>query len=86
MTDKQPAAHFLLTSATTWCTTGGKYTLSEAIKIMDKERITYFIWFVPLPHNARYEINFFAPQVDGAYAVEMVEFKNGRRVKATTKE
>jgi hypothetical protein len=41
---------------------------------------------VPLPHNARYEINFFAPQVDGAYAVEMVEFKNGRRIKATTKE
>lgn len=81
-----PAHHFLLTSVTTWCTTGTTRTLTDAIKLMDKDKLTYCIWYVPCAADADYQINFYAPQVEGAFPVELVEFKNGRRVKSTIKE
>lgn len=83
----KPNAHFMLSSVFTWCVTGDVYTLSDAVKLMDKEKQTYHIWYVPCPHDTMYEIAFFAPLVEGAYVVECVEFKHGKRVKATkTKE
>jgi hypothetical protein len=83
----QPQGHLLLINATTWCTTGINRTVAEATKIMEQEKLTYFVWYIPLPANAQYEINYYMPQVEGAHALEMVEFKNGRKVKAkSTKE
>jgi hypothetical protein len=82
----KPNAHFYLSSCAQWCTTGTTRTLSEAIKLMDKDKLTYVIWFVPCAADADYEINFYAPQVDGAFPVELIEFKNGRRVKSIAKE
>lgn len=75
-----PAHHYLLTSATQWCSTGKSFTLTEAIRHMEKEKLTYVIWYVPLAPSEEYEIALFAPRVSGAYAVEMVEFKQGKRV------
>jgi hypothetical protein len=83
----QPQSHLLFVNATTWCSTGRTYSVAEAAKLMEKEKLTYFIYYVPLPADADYEINFYMPQVPGAYPLEMVEFKNGRKVKAkATKE
>ena len=80
---QQPAAgHFYLSSVATWMTTGTVRTLSEAVRLMDKEAYTYGIWYVPMEATADYEIRMYAPQVEGAVFVELVEFKNGRKVKA----
>lgn len=76
-----PKHHFFLSSVGTWCTTGQGRTLSEAIKLMEREKLTFWVWYVPVEPEADYEISMFAPQVPGAHIVETVEFKNGRRVK-----
>lgn len=73
--------HFYLSSVAQWCTTG-KRSLTEAIKLMDADKMTYVIWYVPAPPEAEYAIQFYAPQVEGAHIVELVEYKNGRKVKA----
>jgi hypothetical protein len=83
----QPQGHLLFVNATTWCSTGREYSVADAAKIMEKEKLTYFVYYVPLPADAQYEIDFYRPMVKGAYPLEMVEFKNGRKVKAkSTKE
>lgn len=83
-----PAHHFYLASVAQWCTTGTTRTLTDAIKLMDKDKLTYCIWYVPCDPDADYAITYYAPMVDGAFIVELVEYKNGRRVKSTpaTKE
>ena len=74
--------HFFLSSVATWMTTGTDRSLTEAIRMMEKEKLTFSIWYVPVEPTTEYEINFFAPQVPGAHHVEMVQFRSGRRVKA----
>ena len=73
--------HFFLSSPATWCTTGLERTLTEAIKLMDAEKLSYCIYYIPLPPDEPYEINYYMPQVKDAVLVELVAFKNGRRVK-----
>lgn len=75
-----PTSHLLFTSVTTWVTTGDKYNISEAVKIMEKEKMTYWVWYVPLPPTTDYEIEWFAPQVEGAVCIEAVEYQKGRKV------
>ena len=80
-TDNTTKHHFFVSSVAMWCTTGTSRTLTQAIRMFDKEKLTYTIWYVPLPPEADYEINYYCPQVAGAHLVELVEFKNGRKVK-----
>jgi hypothetical protein len=81
--------HFYLSSAAQWCTTGDsrghKRTLTEAIKLMEADKMTYVIWYVPAAPDAEYAVQFYAPQVEGAHIVELVEYKNGRKVKGEKK-
>jgi hypothetical protein len=79
-----PQGHLLFINATTWCFAGLNFTVAEAAKIMEQEKLTYFVWYIPLPADAQYEINYYMPQVEGALVLETVEFKKGRKVK--TKE
>lgn len=76
-----PEFHFLLVSATTWCTTGEDRSLTEAIDLMNKDRLTYYIWYVPCSEHDAYEINFYRPLVEGAHVVDMVYFVGGRKSK-----
>ena len=80
--DKTANHHFFLSSVATWMTTGTDRSLTEAIRMMEKEKLTFTIWYVPVEPKTEYEINFFAPQVPGAHPVETVQFQSGRRVKA----
>jgi len=79
-----PAGHLLFTNATTWCKTGREFSAADAAKRFERDKMTYCIYYVPLPPGTPYEIDFYAPQVDGARMLEMVEFKNGRKVKRAT--
>lgn len=82
MTDKtKPQGHLLFVNALNWCSTGRNYTVAEAAKMFEKDKMTYWVFYVPLTPDAEYEIDFFTPQVKGAYLMEEVEFKNGRKVK-----
>lgn len=76
-----PQGHFYLSSVCTWMTTGQSRSLSEAVRLMDAEKYTYMIWYIPHPPETPYEIRMYAPYIDGAVCVDFVEFSNGRRVK-----
>ena len=76
---EQPTFHFLLASVFRW---HASEDLHEAMKYMDKQKETYWVWYVPGESTARYEINFYQPQVEGSFVLAQVEFdKRGRVVK-----
>jgi hypothetical protein len=77
-----PKGHFYMSSIATWVTTGPGRSLTEAVRLMDSEKLTYMVWYIPHPPETPYEIRFYAPQVEGAECVDFVGFdKRGRRVK-----
>lgn len=76
--------HFFLSSVATWMTTGPDRSLTDAIKAMESEKFTFFIWYVPAAYDAEYEISYFAPQVAGAHVVDEVHFRKGRRIPTPT--
>lgn len=73
--------HLLFISATTWCATGKEYSIADACKIFDADKMAYWIWYVPVPHGAEYSIECYAPQLEGAYVMEFVEFHKGKKIK-----
>jgi hypothetical protein len=58
-------SHFFASSVCTWITTNEKRDLRQLIKHMDKEGYPYNLFFVPVPHDADYEIKVYQPQVEG---------------------
>jgi len=75
--------HFYASSVATWMTTNETRTLRDLIKAMDAEKLSYSLWFVPLPWNSDYQIRSFAPQVPGAIEVEFTHFSKGKIIKTT---
>ena len=73
----QPTFHFLVHNAFEWRTGDDLHTLMKAF---DKEKHTYWVWFVPGEKDTTYEICFYRPQVEGSFVLDMVEYKNGKRV------
>ena len=69
--------HFFAASAATWATTNNERDLQALLKLMDKERLTYNLYLVPCKHDAEYEINWFAPQVEGTMHLGTFTFKQG---------
>jgi len=55
-------AHFYASSVGRWAT---NRDLRRLIEIMDSDHLPYVVWFVPLPADASYKINNYAPVVDG---------------------
>jgi hypothetical protein len=57
--------HFFASSACMWATTTEERDLRALLKMMDKDGHTYNLFYVPLPHNAAYQIKAYAPAVEG---------------------
>lgn len=72
--------HLLFSSVATWVATGDRYSVADAVKIMEREKMTYWIWYVPVPPGTAYDIQWFAPQVEGATCIDTVEYAKGRKV------
>ena len=74
MTDQ----HFFAASTATWATTSDERTLQQLLKLMDKEKLAYNLYLVPCKHDVQYDINWFAPQVEGTQHLGTFTFKQGK--------
>ena len=70
--------HFYASSSATWATTNETRDLQQLLKLMDKEKFTYNLYLVPVPHNTEYEIKWFQPQVEGTIHLGTFTFKQGK--------
>ena len=69
----QPEFHYLLMSAFTW---EAGIDLHDLMKRMDKRKEgTYWVWYVPGPKDNAYDIEFYQPQVEGAFVLAEVKPK-----------
>lgn len=75
----QPEHHFLVCNVFQWHATRD---LPGAIKAFDKEKQTYWIWYVPTDKDAAYEIEFYQPQVEGSILLQEVNYWKGKRTDA----
>lgn len=76
MKHTQPTFHFLITNILEWHT---GTDLSEMLKRFEKQKMTYWVWFVPVDSTTDYEITFYQPQVEGSMLLQAVEFIKGKR-------
>ena len=58
--------HIYGATPATWATTTPERDLGALLKLLKADRMPYSLWYVPLPHDADYEIRAYAPQVEGA--------------------
>ena len=69
----QPTFHYLLVSLFTW---EAGTDLHALMKQMDaRKEGTYWVWYVPGPTDSAYDIEFYQPQVEGAFVLAQVEPK-----------
>ena len=68
--------HFFFASAITWCTTNPNRSLSQAVKLMDKEKCIYNVYLVPAAWDSKYDIEWYVPQVAGTKHIETIDPKN----------
>lgn len=69
----QPEFHYLLTSIFTWQSGTDLHSLMQQ---MDKRKEgTYWVWYVPGPENSVYDIEYYQPQVEGAFVLAEVKPK-----------
>ena len=52
--------------------------IQEVIKWFEKQKMVYYLWYVPVPKDASYQIDFYQPQVEGAKYLG--SFKNKKLV------
>lgn len=74
--------HFYVSNVEEYRCTTPTRSLSDVIKFFEASKLTYVIFFVPVPYNTSYPIQSYAPQVEGAHLVEEVTFRKGRRVRS----
>ncbi len=70
--------HFFAASAATWATTNDERNLQQLLKLMDREKLAYNLYLVPVSHDTDYEINWFQPQVEGTQHLGTFTFKQRR--------
>jgi hypothetical protein len=70
--------HFFAASFYDWGLTTPTRTLPELIDLMNKFGNNYDLWWVPLPHDETYSIDWYAPQVDGAVKVGTFKPKSNK--------
>lgn len=58
-----PPHHFFASSAGTWRLS---YDVGQLVADMRREGLPFNVWLVPGPKDADYQIEWFAPQVEGA--------------------
>jgi hypothetical protein len=71
--------HFFAASALTWATTTDERTLQDLLKRMDKERMTYNLYLVPVKYDTDYDIKMYQPQVEGTQWLGTFTFKKGKK-------
>ncbi|NBQ17181.1 hypothetical protein EBU24_02605 [bacterium] len=55
--------HFFASSFAEW---RADEDVRVVIKYMEKQKIPYNLWMIPLDNQTGYEINYYQPQVEGA--------------------
>ncbi len=70
--------HFFAASAATWATTNDERNLQQLLKLMDREKLAYNLYLVPVSHDTDYDINWFQPQVEGTQHLGTFTFKQRR--------
>ena len=58
--------HFYASSAATWVTGTDPEVLLKRIRKEDGNKFNHTLWYVPLPEDAAYKIEMYAPMVEGA--------------------
>lgn len=58
-------SHFFASSMATWGITTPERTLSDLLKLMEKEGHPFNLFYVPAAYDADYEIHWYQPQVEG---------------------
>ena len=58
-------SHFYASSAEGWITTTPQRTLKELLAFMERDGLTFNLFYVPLPYNSSYVIKNYEPQVEG---------------------
>jgi hypothetical protein len=67
--------HFFASSVLDWCITTEERDLAGLIKTMTDFGHDFNVWLVPCPSDKVYEINWFAPQVEGSVVVGVFNVK-----------
>jgi hypothetical protein len=58
--------HFYAANLGTWATTNPQRELPALIRMMEQDELPYVLMYLPVPHDADYQIKFFKPEVEGA--------------------
>ena len=74
--NEEKAHHFYASSFCTWKTSDD---IREVIKHMEGEGYPYTLWLVPGDNKSRYEIKWYAPQVENAVVLGHYEPKKKRK-------
>jgi hypothetical protein len=69
----QKTFHIYGSTAATWATTTETRDLGQLIKLLTLDKMPFSLWYVPLPHDADYEIRMYAPNVEGAIYLGTVQ-------------
>jgi hypothetical protein len=83
MQHEQPTFHFLVMNVFEWRTGTDMHAL---MKEMDKQKHTYWVWYVPGAESSNYEISFYQPQVKGSFVLAEVNAPEKKRKSTTKKE
>jgi len=58
--------HFYASSIATHAVTNEKRDLPALMRLFEAEGFPYAVWYVPLPSDAHYSVECYAPKVEGA--------------------
>jgi hypothetical protein len=67
----RPTFHFYVHNALEFRSGTDLHTL---MRWFDREKRTYWVWYVPCKHTVNYDINLYRPQVEGSFVLEQVVF------------
>lgn len=57
--------HFYASSVATHAVTNDKRDLPALMRLFESEGLPYSVWYVPLPSDAHYQVECYAPKVEG---------------------
>lgn len=77
--------HFYASNVETWACTNPQRDLSDLLKFMTGQKLTYSLWLVPVPWDTPYKIKRYIPQIEGVKELAFIEFINGKKVANVSK-
>lgn len=76
MTTSNNPHHFLVTNVQQWHVGTDLHQLTT---YFEKEKLTYWVWYVPTDKDAPYEIAMYVPQVKGSKLLHECVYEKGKR-------